>query len=210
MSAGARFQGMPEEPATQGPVPGRGGKTERRREGRQSEGAATGERGGKEMRDERKKREDGRRRKGNRRKKGDGWSERGNLGALLEKAEMRRKKAWEMRNVSRSSEGRRGENQTERKQRGRGEAQNVAEKGEGVGGCGNIPFFQSAEAFAAQSRGGEKLTLVFSPSAGIVSLQHRGKRRIRGNTMRHRHGSAGRDGVTSKSAFGLLIGFRLR
>ena len=163
------------------------------------------------MRDERRKREDGRRRKGNRRKRGDGWSERGNLGALLEKAEMRREKAWELRNVSRSSEGRRGENRAERKQRGWGEAQNVAEKGEGVGGCGNIPFFQSAEAFAAQSRGGEKLTLVFSPSVGIVSLQRRGKRRgIRGNTMRRRQGSAVRDGVTRNPLFGRPIGFQLR
>ena len=87
---------------------------------------------GKNCEDERKKREKGRRRKGNRRKRGEGWrKEGGKLGALPEKAETRRKKAWELRNVSRGSEGRLGDNRAERKQRASGEAQNVAEKGEG-------------------------------------------------------------------------------
>lgn len=86
---------------------------------------------GKNCEDERKKREKGRRWKGNRRKRGEVWRKEEELGALLEKAEMRRKKAWELRNVSRGSEGRLGDNRAERKQRASGEVQNVAEKGEG-------------------------------------------------------------------------------
>lgn len=163
------------------------------------------------MRDERKKREDGRRRKGNCRKRGEMERKEGSLGLCWRKRRCEGKRRGSCGTCPGVRKGDAGTIGPKGSRGRRGEAQNVVEKGEGVGGCGKIPFFQSAEAFAAQSRGGEKLTLVFSPSAGIVSLHRRGKRRgIRGNTMRRRQGSAVRDGVTRNPAFGLLIGFRLR